>query len=143
MNGTVLMTLGDIRFSVEEGAYNALSRSLEIRVARIDRAGRQAARQVLGEDETIDIEGSCYPGQRHGRDRVDSFRVVARTYQPQMLTDGTGAVWGEFVIERVEERGSQFTAEGIPLRQDFRLTLGAYGADAPAEVAAPAPEAST
>lgn len=126
----VLMTLGDIRFSVTEGAYQRLSRTLEIAVSRQARAGRQAARQVLGEDETIEIEGICYPGQRHARDRVDSFRALARTYKPALLTDGTGAVWGLFTIERVDERGSDFTPEGIAQRQDFRISLGAYGEDA-------------
>lgn len=126
----VLMTLGDIRFSVAEGAYTDMTRTLEMQVAKQARGGRQAARQILGEDETIEIEGTCYPGQRHARDRVDSFRALARTYEPAMLTDGTGAVWGLFVVERVSERGSTFTTDGIPLRQDFRISLGAYGEDA-------------
>lgn len=122
---TVLMTLGEIRFSVEEGAYRQLSRALEIRVARMDRAGAQSGRQVLGEDETLDIEGVCYPGQRHAVDRVDSFRAAARAYKPLMLTDGLGHVWGEYLIERVESRGAEFDGSGVPLREDFRLSLGA------------------
>jgi Phage protein U len=126
----VLMTLGEIRFSVTEGAYQGLNRTLEMNVARLARAGRQAARQILGEDETVDIEGTCYPGQRHARDRVESFRNLARTREPQLLTDGTGAVWGLFVLERVEERGSVIGPAGIPLRQDFRLSLGRFGEDA-------------
>lgn len=130
MSGDVLMTLGDIRFTVADGAYQTLGRVLEMRVARLDRAGRQAARQILGEDETVDIEGTCYPGQRHGRDRVDSFRALARTKEPQMLTDGTGAVWGMFVLERVEERGTLLGPGGVPTRQDFRLSLGRFGEDA-------------
>lgn len=130
MSGEVLMTLGDIRFSVNEGAYQTLGRTLEMRVAKLDRAGRQSARQILGEDETVDIEGTCYPGQRHARDRLDGFRAMARTKQPQMLTDGTGAVWGLFVLERVEERGSVIGQGGVPARQDFRLSLGRFGDDA-------------
>ncbi|WP_313515470.1 phage tail protein [Brevundimonas sp.] len=124
---TVLMTLGEIRFSVEEGSYRQLSQTLEIRVARMDRAGGKSGRQVLGEDMTIDIEGVCYPGQRHAMDRVDSFVAAARTHKPQMLTDGRGNVWGEFLIERVERRTGEgaFDASGAPLREDFRLSLGA------------------
>lgn len=126
----VLMTLGTIRFSVSEGSYRNLSRDLEMRVARMDRASRQAARQVLGEDETIEIEGVCYPGQRHAADRVESFRALARTRKAAMLTDGTGAVWGMYVIERVSERGSEFLSNGVAQRQDFRISLGAAGEDA-------------
>ena len=126
----VLMTLGDIRFSVAEGAYRSLNRELEVMTARIARAGRQSARQTLGLDETIDIEGVCYPGQRHARDRVDSFRAVARTQEPQMLTDGLGKVWGLWVIENVSERGSELLSNSVAQRQEFRIRLGAYGEDA-------------
>lgn len=124
------MTLGSIRFSVQEGAYQSLTRTLEMVIARQGRAGRQAARQVLGEDETVEIEGVVYPAFRGGLDRVDSFRALARTYAPAMLTDGTGKVWGEFVVERVEEQGSAFLPNGAPQRQAFRISLGAAGVDA-------------
>lgn len=126
----VLMTLGEIRFSVLEGAYTGLTRTLEMEVAKVSRAGRQAARQVLGEDETVEIEGSCFPGQRHALDRVESFRALARTKQPAMLTDGLGVVWGLFIIERVDERGSAFIGNGMAQRQDFTIALGRFGEDA-------------
>lgn len=134
---TVLMTLGDIRFSVAEGSYRQLSQTLEIRVARMDRAGAQSGRQVLGEDDTIDIEGVCYPGQRHAVDRVDSFRAAARAHKPLMLTDGRGNVWGEYLIERVERRSADFDSSGLPLREDFRISLGAVPADAAPDQAQP------
>lgn len=122
---SVLMTLGEIRFSVADGAYRTLSRELEVRVARMDRARGQAGRQALGYDETIEIEGVCYPGQRHARDRVESFRALARAQAPALLTDGTGAVWGEWLVERVHERGSEIMERGVALKQEFRIVLGA------------------
>jgi hypothetical protein len=126
----VLMTLGDIRFSVTEGAYRQLSRVLEMRVARMERAGGQAGRQILGEDETVELEGVCYPTHRHALDRLDSFRALARAKKAAMLTDGRGQVWGEFVIERVEERGDEFLSNGVAQRQDFRISLGAVPQEA-------------
>lgn len=126
----VLMTLGDIRFSVSEGAYRSLSITLEMTIARLNRAGRQVARQVLGEDETIEISGVCYPLHLHGLNRVESFRSLARTYEPATLTDGLGFVWGQYVVERVEEQGSEFSAEGVPMKQEFTISLGLYGEDA-------------
>lgn len=125
----VLMTLGDIRFSVAEGAYRSLNRTLEMTTAKMARANRQAARQILGEDETIEIAGVVYPMHRHGMDRVSRFRDLARSYKPAMLTDGLGNVWGLFVIERVEERGTDFTPDGVPMKQEFTINLGAYGED--------------
>ena len=60
-------------------------------------------------------------------DRVDSFVAAARTHKPQVLTDGRGNVWGISLIERVERRTGEgaFDASGAPLREDFRLSLGA------------------
>lgn len=126
----VLMTLGDIRFSVQEGAFQRLTRTLELRVARMDRANAATARQALGEDETVEIEGVCYPGQRHALDRVDGFRALLRAKKPVMLTDGTGGVWGQFLVERVDEDASLHLANGVAQRQAFRIVLGAYGEDA-------------
>jgi len=125
----VLMTLGNVRFSVSEGAYRTLNRTLEMAVAKVARANRAVARQVLGEDETIEIAGVCYPLHRHGADRIERFRELARGYKPLMLTDGLGFVWGRYLIERVEERGSEFTREGQAQKQEFTLTLGAFGED--------------
>lgn len=126
----VLMTLGTVRFSVQEGAYQRLTRTLEVRTAQLERAGRKAARQVLGEDETIEIEGVVYPAFRGGLARLDSFRELARTYQPQMLTDGLGKVWGRYIVEGVEEVAGEHLSNGAPQRQEFRLRLGAFGDDA-------------
>jgi phage protein U len=125
----VLLTLGSIRFSMDQGAFNRLSRTLEIRTAKMERAGAQTARQVLGEDETIAIEGTVYPAEKGGLARLPSFRALARTYAPQLLTDGMGNVWGQYVIERVEEEQSYHLPNGAPLKQTFRINLGAYGAD--------------
>ena len=121
------MTLGSIRFSVQDGAYQRLRRELEITVARQARAGAQVARQVLGEDETIEIEGEVFLDWRGGLDRVQSFRDAARTYAPLTLTDGAGKVWGQYLIERVTEDGEAFLENGVPLRQAFRLSLGLAG----------------
>lgn len=123
----VLMTLGPIRFSVEAGAFQRLRRRLEIRTARQDRAGAQTARQVLGEDETLDIEGAVYPAHKGGLHRLEDMRALARTHEPQLLTDGMGNVWGRFIVESVEEDADHFLPNGAPLRQGFRLGLAAWG----------------
>lgn len=125
----VLMRLGSLRFSVSEGAYRRLTRKLEITVAKQARANRSVARQVLGHDETLEIEGVCYPLHRHNPGRIDSFRALALEKKPVLLTDGLGVSWGKFLIENVEETGTEFTPQGVAQKQEFRLALGAYGDD--------------
>jgi hypothetical protein len=126
--GEVLMTLGPIRFSVAESAYTGLQRSLEISVAKHARASGATARQATGYDETIGIDGVVYP-EHAGRTRLDDLRALARAQAPQLLTDGRGRVWGRWLLERVEETGSEFLPNGQPLKQAFRLQLGLYGED--------------
>lgn len=121
------MTLGSLRFSVQESSYTRLSRQLEVTTAKLARAGAQVARQVLGEDETLEIEGEVFLDWRGGPDRVQSFRDLARTHEPQTLTDGTGKVWGRYLVEHVGEQGEAFLENGVPLRQGFRLQLGLAG----------------
>jgi phage protein U len=128
MSGEVLMTLGTIRFSVQDSAFQKLRRRLEIRIAKLERAGAQTARQVLGQDETIEIEGVVYPSEwKGGVTRVQSFRDLAKTQAPQLLTDGLGNVWGRYLLENVEENASLHTNYGVPLKQEFRIELGLYG----------------
>ncbi len=123
------MTLGTVRFSVEESAFQQLRRVLDMRVARLDRAGAPTARQILGEDETIEIRGVVYPELAGGVGRVQGFRDLAREKKAQLLTDGVGGVWGRFVIERVEEEATHHLRNGVPLRQGFAIHLGAAGED--------------
>jgi phage protein U len=123
----VLMTLGKLRFSVQEGAYQRIRRDLEITTAKQARGGSQVARQILGEDERLEIEGIVYAGFKAAVTRLDDFRTAAREYSAKVLTDGLGNVWGKYVIERVEEVATEHTAYGVPLKQTFRLELGLYG----------------
>ena len=39
------------------------------------------------------------------------------------LVDGAGGVFGAWVIEGVNEKGSTFIAEGLPRKIEFSLTL--------------------
>lgn len=120
----VLMTVGSITFSVPLGAFETLRQRLEIRTAKSERAGAQTTRQSLGHDDTIEISSVYFPEWTHSTTRLADLRALALTYQPQMLTDGLGNVWGKYLIEDVDAEGSVFTAYGVPLRQTFRLSLG-------------------
>jgi phage protein U len=124
------MTLGTIRFSVLESAFQQLVRKLEIRVAKQERAGGPTSRQALGSDETVEIEGTVFAAFSGGVGRVQSFRDLALRKQPQMLTDGMGGVWGLYLVESVDETATHHLPNGAPMKQAFKIMLGAYGPDA-------------
>ncbi len=127
---TVLMTLGNFRFSLSTAAYQQLRRAVEYRWPVQDRAGRRPARQFTGiGDETIELEGAIYPYYRGGLEQIEAMRSLAGLGEPLMLTDGTGKVWGKFCILRIEETQTLFHGDGTPRKQEFRLGLGRYGED--------------
>lgn len=126
----VMLTLGSFRFSLDTAAYQQLRRSVEYRWAAQARAGRGDARQFTGlGGESIELDGVIYPHYRGGLGQLDSLRALAGKGLPQILTSGTGKVFGKFCIERVEETQTIFFGDGTPRKQEFRLSLAAYGED--------------
>lgn len=127
---SVMMALGDYRFSVDSAAYQTLHRTHDYRWAAQERLGREPARQYLGPgDEKITLAGVIFPTYRGGLGQLTALRDEAGLGVPLLLVDGIGLVWGRYVIEKVEETRSIFFADGTPRRVEFSLDLAAYGED--------------
>jgi hypothetical protein len=125
-----MMTLGDFRFSVNTAAYQQLRRTMEYRWPAQARAGRSDARQFTGVgSESFALSGVIYPHYRSGSKQLDTLRALAGKGLPQILTSGTGKAFGKFCIERVEETQTVFFSNGTFRKQEFSLTLTAYGED--------------
>ncbi len=130
MSNEVMMGLGDYRFSLSSAAYNELSRTHNYRWQSHDRIGRSPSQQFVGAgSQTLDLSGTIYPHYKGGLEQINQMRTMAGKGQPLILVDGTGQIWGKFVITRVEEKQSNFIKNGQPLRQNFRLSLVDYGED--------------
>ena len=124
----VQLALGTFRFSMATAAYQSLRRAAEYRWPAQERYGRAPARQFVGPgSETLELEGVVYPTHQGGVGQVASLRALAGTGEPLDLSDGLGATWGQWVIERVEETQSVFFADGRPRKVEFRLALARYG----------------
>jgi len=125
----VLLTLGAFEFSMDTAAYDELVRINEWRWPALELIGREPVLQYTGPGvETIEVEGRIYPAHKGGLGQLEALRELANTGKPQMLTDGLGRVWGKFVIHRLQERQTYIAERGMPLRQDFTLSLAKYGA---------------
>jgi len=125
-----MMALGEFRFGIETAAYQTLQRSVEYRWASQPRVGRRPARQFTGiGDESISLDGVIYPHFKGGLGQLDALRELAGKGRPLVLTSGTGEIWGKFCIERVQETGTLFFADGTARRQEFRLQLAHHGED--------------
>lgn len=127
---TVMMALGEYRFSLSTAAYNELKRVSEWRWAKQDRMGRKPGRQFTGPDgDTITLPGTVYPHFRGGLGQINAMRAEANKGKPLMMVDGQGKIWGKWCITRIEEGQSAFLADGIPLKMDFSVTLEEYAPD--------------
>lgn len=119
----VLMCLGQFVFSLITLSYLELQRQTNWRHASTSRIGVRAANQYLGPgDDTITLPGIILPGFGK-RLALDVLRAMADTGKAWTLVDGTGRVYGQFVITDLTETASLFNALGAPARIEFSLTL--------------------
>mgnify|MGYP000454027127 CR=1 FL=1 len=127
----VMLALGDYRFSVDSAAYQQLVRTTTYRWQQQDRIGRAPAMQFLGTGtDSIELNGSIYPHYKGGLGQLQTMRDQAGSGTPQLLVDGLGKVHGDWCINEIEEQQTQFDRRGVPLKQEFRLRITAYGEDA-------------
>lgn len=122
-----MMMVGSYIFSLNTAAYQELSRSTEYRWPAIERNGQDDALQYSGPGEdTATLEGVVYPQFRGGGAQVNILRALAAKGLPQTVIDGAGNVYGRWVIERITERQSTFSAFGQPMKQEFSVALRRY-----------------
>jgi len=131
--GAVMLMLGDMPFMVGTLAHQTLTRSHEYRWAAQERLLRTPARQFIGAgNETMTLEGYLLPHYTGGADSLQRLRAIASLGEPQTLLDHFGVVYGNYVVESIEETGSELDMLGQPRRIEFSISLSAYGEDAPA-----------
>ncbi|MBF9235597.1 phage tail protein [Microvirga sp. BT350] len=118
------MQLGAFQFGINTAAYQTLQRSSEWRWPSQDRFGKPPVLQHVGQgSETITLPGVIYPEWRGGFGQVEQMRALAGQATPLQLIDGSGATFGKWVIEGVEEKQSVFADAGAPRKQEFTLKL--------------------
>lgn len=123
----VMLQLGSYQFSINNAAYQELSRSAEYRWTAQERVGANDALQFTGYGaETIELRGVIYPFHRGGVDQIDAMRRQAEAGNPLPLVSGQGRVLGLWVIESIREGQRVFARQGTPRRQEFDLRLRRY-----------------
>jgi phage protein U len=126
----VFMALGDYRFSMSTAAYDTFKRDTKWRWTSQERLNRAPAKQYVGPGEdVITLDGVIYPHYRGGLEQVDRIRDEADKGEPLLLVDGLGYVYDYWVITSLSETHTRIWQSGVPLRQQFSLTLEYYGED--------------
>ena len=118
------------RFSRDTAAYQSRNRTTAYRWAKQDRLTRDPALQFVGQgDDTLKLSGVIYPHYKGGLGQVDSMRQEAGKGKPFILVEGTGTVFGKFVIESITENQEHFMVGGTPQKISFTLNLRKFGGE--------------
>ncbi|AEF43935.1 P2 GpU family protein [Serratia sp. AS12] len=120
----MMLTLGLFVFMLRTLPYQSMNRQLSYRWPTGSRVGQRPSAQFLGMDaETITLSGQLLPELTGGRLSLLALQTMAEQGRAWPLIEGTGTIYGMFVIEKITEDNKQFFANGQPREINFSITL--------------------
>lgn len=120
----MLMALGMFVFETRTLPYQELKRITEWRHPSQSRVGERPAYQFVGPGtDSITLTGILLPSFTGGRFNLDQIREMANQGNAWPLIEGTGRLYGLWVVTRVEETSSVFFRDGAAEKIEFILTL--------------------
>ena len=118
------MCLGLFVFSLHTLSYQELQRRTAWKHPTQSIVGGRDASQYLGYGEdTITLSGSLVPEFAGTAISLDILRRMGNTGQAWVLIEGSGTVYGAFVITDLQETRTLFYMNGTPRKIEFTLTL--------------------
>lgn len=121
----MILSLGQFVFKSDTLLLNELSRARNFSYAKNDVAHGRERLQFTGVgDETITIPFAVFEANGFGkRAAVDELAQMASTGGGYVLIDGTGYIYGVFVIESIDDKRSYLLQNGAPQKIDGTLKL--------------------
>ncbi|GLO54785.1 tail assembly protein [Pseudomonas putida] len=120
----MMMALGMFVFSLETLAYQEFQRQTDWRHASTSRIGTNPARQFLGKgDDSITLPGVLLPALAGSQLSLDALRMMGDTGKAWPLVEGTGRIYGLWVIESLSDTRTVFFPDGAARRIEFTLKL--------------------
>ncbi|MEW5714563.1 phage tail protein [Pseudomonas sp. SB113] len=120
----MMMALGMFVFSLKTAAYQELQRQTDWRHASNNRVGAAPARQFVGRgDDAITLPGIIYPELAGSALSLDAIRLMANTGKAWPMVEGTGRIYGLWIIDGLGENKTIFFPDGTPRRIEFTLSL--------------------
>ena len=120
----MMMALGMFVFGMHSVAYQEFQRQTSWRHASNSRVGANPARQFLGRgDDTVTLPGVLVSGLTGSQLSLDVLREMADSGKAWTLIEGTGRIYGLWVIESMQEARTYFFKDGAARRIEFSITL--------------------
>ena len=121
----MLMSLGQFIFKTDTLTVNEIQRQRAWNYAENSVAVGRAKKQFMGAGaDNISLPGLIY--EEHGfgkRIALDQLATLADQGEGLVLMDGTGYLYGVYVIDSIDETKSILLFEGVPRKIDFTLSL--------------------
>jgi len=116
----MLMSLGQFIFKTSTLAFQEIQRQRSWSYAENAVANGRAKKQFTGAgSDTVTMPGLIF-GTRFALDELAS---MADTGQGYVLMDGSGYLYGVFVIDSIDETKSILMDNGVPRKVDYTLKL--------------------
>ncbi|MOA14254.1 Phage P2 GpU [compost metagenome] len=120
----MMMCLGMFVFGMPTLAYQEFQRETEWRHGSTSRIGARPARQYMGQgDDIITLPGLLVPELTGSALSLDALRLMADSGRAWPLVEGTGRIYGLFVIESLSETRTLFFQDGAARRIEFTIKL--------------------
>ncbi|WP_164276480.1 phage tail protein [Stenotrophomonas sp. B1-1] len=120
----MMMSYGTFVFALSTAAYEQFQRQLTWRHASSERLHARPARQYVGlGDDSISLQGTISAELVEDLHVLDGLRELADQGTPQALVEGTGRVYGAYVIVSLSETRKEFFPDGTPRLIEFQLQL--------------------
>lgn len=120
----MMMALGMFVFGMPTLAYQEFQRQTEWPHGSTSRIGVGPARQFLGPgDDSITLPGVLVPELTGSVLSLDVLRIMGDTGKAWPMIEGTGRIYGIYVIESLNETRTLFFPDGAARRIEFTLSL--------------------
>ncbi len=124
MLGLPMMAYGLFIFQMETLPYQDFKQRYGWRWASNSRVGPRLAYQYIGKDEeSITLSGVLLPELTGGDLSLALLRLMGDQAKAWPLLEGTGAMYGFFIMESMEVTRSEFFSDGKARRLEFTITL--------------------
>ncbi|PKB86789.1 phage tail protein [Ewingella americana] len=120
----MMLTLGFFVFHLKTVPYQSLQRSVDYRWPSNSRIGQRPTVQFLGvNEEKITLSGVLMPEITGGTLSLLALNVMADEGKAWPLLEGSGTIYGMFVVNSINETRTEFFSDGAARKIEFTLSL--------------------